>query len=211
VGSRAAAYIIDLLLLLLLWLMFVMVLVLRFPGQLPTLKVLGMLVGGWMVTEVLMFTVQERVLQGQTIGKRYMGIRVTDATGKPPTMGQILIRNLLRPIDNLPHGFTLGTILVGLSERGCRLGDRAAGTRVVHDPFAAPQSPPLQIPADASAGERAVLEQWFRSEPNLAPDARVHLAKRMVTWVDRRWPDHMGTDGDAVQRMAGAFGLPGVP
>ena len=64
--------------------------------------------------------------EGQSFGKRWLGIRVIGAeTGAPCTYGQSFIRNfllaLLGPIDWL---FIFG-------ERHQRLGDMAAGTLVV--------------------------------------------------------------------------------
>ena len=65
---------------------------------------------------------------GQSLGKRWMGMRAIDATtGAPCTFGQSFLRNLLLavlgPIDWL---FIFG-------ERHQRLGDKAAGTIVVYD------------------------------------------------------------------------------
>jgi uncharacterized RDD family membrane protein YckC len=65
---------------------------------------------------------------GQSLGKRWLGTQVIDATpGAPCTFGQSFIRNLLLallgPIDWL---FIFG-------QRHQRLGDKAAGTIVVAD------------------------------------------------------------------------------
>ena len=40
--------------------------------------------------------------RGQTLGKRVMGLRVMDAEGRRVTLPQIVVRNLLRPVDMLP-------------------------------------------------------------------------------------------------------------
>jgi uncharacterized RDD family membrane protein YckC len=65
---------------------------------------------------------------GQSLGKRWVGIRVVSSeTGAPCTFGQSFVRNLplsiLGPIDWI---FIFG-------ERRQRLGDKAAGTIVIVD------------------------------------------------------------------------------
>jgi uncharacterized RDD family membrane protein YckC len=65
---------------------------------------------------------------GQSFGKRWIGMRVVDVeTGAPCTFGKSFIRNLLLamlgPIDWI---FIFG-------ERHQRLGDKAAGTIVIYD------------------------------------------------------------------------------
>lgn len=65
--------------------------------------------------------------EGQTLGKRRMGIRTILMTGHGMTLGAALVRNLARIIDNLPPLW-----LVPAFTRGRRrLGDLLAGTVVV--------------------------------------------------------------------------------
>ncbi len=73
-------------------------------------------------------------LRGQTIGKRMMRLRVMDATGLRLRFSQVLLRNLLRPVDSLPACYLVGGAAFFLSRRGQRLGDLAAGTIVVRLP-----------------------------------------------------------------------------
>ena len=75
--------------------------------------------------------------KGATPGKRAMNIRVVRTTGTPVTLGQSIIRNLLRFIDEMP-AFILPTYLLGsvsmvFNKRFQRLGDLAAGTIVIYD------------------------------------------------------------------------------
>ena len=69
--------------------------------------------------------------QGQTPGKRWLGLRVVDAaTGGPITYKQALNRDLMRYID-------VGLLIPGIvailldREQARRLGDRVARTRVI--------------------------------------------------------------------------------
>jgi uncharacterized RDD family membrane protein YckC len=69
--------------------------------------------------------------RGQSWGKRVMGLRVVDAAGLKLQLSQIIVRNLLRPVDLLPVGYLLGGLISFWSPRGQRLGDLAANTTVV--------------------------------------------------------------------------------
>ncbi|MBP2017404.1 putative RDD family membrane protein YckC [Symbiobacterium terraclitae] len=75
----------------------------------------------------------EALWNGQTLGKRAVGIRVVQANGMPVTFLQVVIRNLLRIIDYLPGYYLIGSICVLATRRRQRLGDLAAGTVVVRD------------------------------------------------------------------------------
>jgi len=79
----------------------------------------------------LYFLLCEIFLDGQSIGKRYMNIKVTRRDGTPASIGNYVVRWLLRPIDiSITSG--LGAILtILITGTGQRLGDLAAGTTVV--------------------------------------------------------------------------------
>lgn len=70
---------------------------------------------------------------GQTLGKRYYGIRVVSVHGGPATAKGIALRSLLRAIDALPLGYLLG--LIGMirtgPERRQRIGDVVGETMVI--------------------------------------------------------------------------------
>jgi uncharacterized RDD family membrane protein YckC len=74
---------------------------------------------------------------GQTPGKRLLGLRVVSADGWPASPWQHLMRSLILPLDALlpvpvPFGL-LGLVLVASTERRQRLGDLVAGTVVLRD------------------------------------------------------------------------------
>lgn len=75
--------------------------------------------------------VLEWAWRGQTVGKRVMKLRVMDAHGGRLELSQIVLRNLLRPVDALPVFYLVGGVACLLSSRLQRLGDMAAGTVVV--------------------------------------------------------------------------------
>jgi uncharacterized RDD family membrane protein YckC len=72
--------------------------------------------------------------RGQSWGKRIMRLRVIDASGLKLQLSQIVIRNLLRPVDLLPFAYLLGGAISYWSRHGQRLGDLAANTVVIYIP-----------------------------------------------------------------------------
>lgn len=75
--------------------------------------------------------VMEWRFQGQTVGKRALGIRVLAANGVPVRFGQAALRNLLRVLDILPGGYLLGGACALFDRRARRFGDMVADTVVV--------------------------------------------------------------------------------
>ncbi|WP_132059334.1 RDD family protein [Halorussus amylolyticus] len=68
---------------------------------------------------------------GKTIGKRLVGIRVTNADGSRVSLGSSVVRNVLRLVDWLPMFYVVGIVAIAISKRQARLGDRFGGTTVV--------------------------------------------------------------------------------
>lgn len=77
------------------------------------------------------FLVLEAFWAGQTVGKRLLGIRVIRDNGQPATFLSSAIRNLFRVIDVLPTGYFLGAMVSVFHPRDKRIGDLVAGTIVV--------------------------------------------------------------------------------
>ncbi len=75
----------------------------------------------------------EMLWNGQTPGKRAVGIRVLKDGGYPIGFLDSAVRNLLRPIDFLPFYYGTGAIVALCNSRGKRIGDFAAGTIVVKE------------------------------------------------------------------------------
>lgn len=75
----------------------------------------------------------EMIWNGQSPGKRWVGLRVIRTDGTPMTFSESLIRNLVRMIDFLPSYYGVGMVTMFINEQARRLGDLAAGTLVVHD------------------------------------------------------------------------------
>jgi len=73
----------------------------------------------------------EVVMNGQSIGKKLVGIKVIGEDGGRPALHQYLIRWLIRPVDFAGSFYLVGLLTVVLSRKNQRLGDMAAGTLVI--------------------------------------------------------------------------------
>ncbi len=80
------------------------------------------------------FVLLEWLWNGQTVGKRFYGLRVIAEDGAAAGFVAVLIRNLVRVVDFLPGFYGLGLVFIALSSKSQRLGDFAAGTYVVRAP-----------------------------------------------------------------------------
>jgi uncharacterized RDD family membrane protein YckC len=79
------------------------------------------------------FVLLEGLWNGQTLGKKVMGLRVRMADGTPITFGSALGRNVLRIADFLPSFYFLGLLALFSTPRAQRLGDLVANTVVCYE------------------------------------------------------------------------------
>lgn len=124
-------------------------------ADLPSVAIIvGIAVGVLLIFAVTWgyFILFELVWNGQTPGKRAVGIRVLTVRGEPVTLVHSLVRNLVRIVDMLPTSYTIGVVCMLISKRSQRLGDIAAGTVVVRERkesvprTLAPLDPALALP-----------------------------------------------------------------
>jgi len=201
VGSRSLAAFLDYLglaLLSLLWIFFCAFFLARLSDTLGIV----ILVGGLFLLDWGYFAGQEIATHGRTLGKRAMQLRVVTAEGGTPGPGALLIRNLVRTLDIL-----VGVVLMAVDPLSRRLGDRLAGTLVVHDqPLEA--GPVLgRVPPGWKARELAVVESFLARAETLEPALRRQMAERILAAVRRDAPELLadampGADPVAVLRRA---------
>jgi len=79
------------------------------------------------------YVVYELRSAGQSPGKRVFGLRVISARGGRLTFPDVLVRNLMRPLDTLPMAMAVGGVVAFLDPLRRRLGDLVAETLVVRD------------------------------------------------------------------------------
>jgi uncharacterized RDD family membrane protein YckC len=142
----------------------------------------------------------EWLWNGQTPGKRLLKLRVIREDGRPITLWEAIARNLLRVLDALPV-YSVGLIVIFLSNRDQRVGDIFAGTVVIRErtdeapTFAETFSNPI---ADAafrrvqkrtefnanvstlSTDEIEVVESFLRRRWDLTERQRVWMAWRIA-------------------------------
>ncbi|WP_440784392.1 RDD family protein [Pseudomonas syringae] len=100
--------------------------------------------------------------QGCTPGKRMLGLRVVHDDGTPIDWSSSVIRNLLRFVDMLPLGYSLGAITCLNHPLFKRLGDLAAGTLVIYSDRPAlrpvvPHAEPVIVPFALRLDEQRAL------------------------------------------------------
>jgi hypothetical protein len=146
--------------------------------------------------------IAEWAFGGQTVGKKVVGLRTIQVNGLPISLGQAVIRNLLRVVDLLPGLYLVGGLSALLDGRGRRLGDLAAGTMVVRDrraptpsevlPAAERHNRFLRDPAVAlaarrvSAPERDVMVGLGLRRDSLPLSVRRELFARLAAHLEER-------------------------
>lgn len=152
---------------------------------------------------------------GQTPGKRMVGLRTIGVNGLPALAGAIIIRNLIRAIDFLPFAYGVGVITMFVHPQFRRLGDLGAGTLVIFDqtaselkdlrPRSSSQGAPvaitdrvLNLPIARLDGRDFVKIERFlnrRSELVNSQPVANQILKKLYQKMDVRWieGDHPGS------------------
>lgn len=154
------------------------------------------------------FVVSEWLFDGQTIGKRQLGLRVVRDGGYSIGFAASATRNLMRAIDMQPGILYLfGITSAVLSKTGKRLGDMVAGTvviqeRLVESPVAKARSHAARtdVPAVAvlSEEEFRLVERWYARRMELEPASRAALTQQIADRLRQHLPD-IGTETDAAR------------
>lgn len=151
VGARAAAALIDYAIIWALifafWILLVMLARAISPvADEPARATAAQSSGAWAVSLVILisFAIQwgyyvlfEALWDGQTPGKRRLGIRVVQDGGYSVSFAASAVRNIARVVDMQPGFFySVGIVSAAISKSGKRLGDMMAGTLVVRERLA---------------------------------------------------------------------------
>jgi uncharacterized RDD family membrane protein YckC len=201
-GSRSLAAFLDYIglgFVALLWIV-VAVLVTQWvaPGATAVLVIAGLFLVEWGY-----FALQEILGGGRTLGKRLLRLRVVTAEGGAAAAGPLLIRNLVRDVD-----LFCGPLLMALDPLSRRLGDRLAGTLVVHD-RERERAPVLgRVPPGWGARELAAVETLLSRAATLGDPALAReMAGRVLERIRRDAPELLtgvdpGADPVAAIRQA---------
>lgn len=126
VGERIAGYFIDLLII------FAYIIIIFFI-------MIGGNIIGWNSWILFLFIIpvffydliSEVYMNGQSVGKRVMKIKVVSLNGSQASVGQYLIRWLFRLVDFSMTNNLCALISVAVSEKKQRVGDMVAGTTLI--------------------------------------------------------------------------------
>lgn len=134
----------------------------------------------------------EAFWNGQTPGKKLMGLRVVRDGGYPADFGSIAIRNLIRVGEFVAGLYAISAVAALMSPENKRLGDMAAGTIVVRDARAAKLADLMEEPAETahplmlSPQERALIDQFVARREGMAPNNRAIMASQIGARVRSR-------------------------
>lgn len=157
------------------------------------------------------FTLFEGFRDGQTPGKKWLGIRVIRETGHGISFREAAIRNLLRLADFLPPPYLLGALFVAIHPKARRLGDLVAGTVVVRDRPA--ESIAAVVDADAARSielvgapalsdeEFAVLKEFVARSESLDALAWRNLMAQLVERFAPRFPARHQADEEFLREL----------
>ena len=184
VGSRVLAGILDGLIqvgLQLVWL-FALGLTTAFAGLGGGVLLVGFLAGSFLI-DWAYFAGTEIAMHGRTLGKKAVGLRVVTRNGGAASAGALLTRNFVRVVDLI-----VGIPLMAIDPLSRRLGDRLAGTIVIHDRAAAAEPLLRRVPAGWQAADVALVESLLRRSRDLEPARADEMAYRVLERLEREQP-----------------------
>jgi uncharacterized RDD family membrane protein YckC len=131
------------------------------------------------------FAGQEILMGGRTLGKKVLKLRVLTAEGGTPGPGALLARNLVRTLDVF-----FGIPLLALDPLSRRLGDRLAGTIVVHEREREAAPVLGRVPPGWGARELALVESLLARARVVDDTALVwQMADRVLERIRRDAPE----------------------
>jgi uncharacterized RDD family membrane protein YckC len=171
----------------------------------------------------------ELLWNGQSPGKRAIGLRVVREGGRPITFVSSAIRNLIRIVDFLPALYGIGVLVMFVDRRSRRLGDLAGGTLVVKErrgvtlesltgagavapPALAPGEtlPQPTLPNIGLLDERDynLVQEFLSRRGELGHDARARLGAQLAGGIQARLGLPQGGDAERfLQYVAGEYQL----
>ena len=174
VGERIAGYFIDLLI------------IIAYCIVVFSIMIGGNIIGWSSVVVFLLFIpvffydlVSEIFMNGQSVGKRVMKIKVVSLNGDQASVGQYLIRWLFRLVDFSMTNYLCGLICVAVSEKKQRVGDMVAGTTLIQTSPRTAFQQTIYVPT-----QQADYTVSFPEVANLA-DKDMQLIKEVIISINR--------------------------
>ncbi|HVQ54714.1 MAG TPA: RDD family protein [Thermoanaerobaculia bacterium] len=206
VGSRVLAVFVDFLIQGVIQIVWVFVFILNLQGSgdgrawLVAIYLTGAFLLDWGY-----FAGTEVLMRGRTLGKKVVGLRVVSRWGGTASPGALVTRNLLRVVD-----LVVGVPLMMIDPLSRRLGDRLAGTLVVHDRALADEPLLRRIPRGWQAGDVSLVESLLRRVGDLEPARADAMAYRILERITREEPSFLegASAGDGpLMTLRRAFGV----
>ena len=158
------------------------------------------------------YMVFEIATNGQSPGKRALGLRVIKAQGYPISFSDSAIRNIVRIVDMLPFAYGAGLLTMLLNKNWQRLGDLAAGTLVVKEGAKASLRPEKTQavnvkkstfvyadwikPERVTDAELTAIQEFLSRRASLPRLRRLQLARTIGAPVAQRMADSNQIDYD---------------
>ncbi|MGZ3496998.1 MAG: RDD family protein [Vulcanimicrobiaceae bacterium] len=159
------------------------------------------------------FVILEWAWNGQTPGKKALGIRVVRDGGYPIDLGSSLIRNLIRVGEAAAGFYALSAASTLLSAENKRLGDIAAGTIVVRDARTVSARELARAHGATAADfpllnddERALVARFCARRDGMAPQYRAQMASQIANVLRPRLSRDLQLldDDDLMTRLNGS-------
>jgi uncharacterized RDD family membrane protein YckC len=144
---------------------------------------LGIFLLGFFVIEYGYFAGVEIWREGQTFGKWALGLRVVTREGARPGNAALLVRNAVRTVD-----LVVGVPLMATDPLARRLGDRLAGTLVVHTHAPVREILLQRTPRGWDAQQAALLESFLRRAADMDAWRADRLAGQLLGCIERDDP-----------------------
>ena len=144
------------------------------------------------------FALFEIFWNGQTPGKRLIGIRVIKDSGRPLNTVEVIGRNLMRIVDQLPSFYVVGIITALCNTQSKRVGDFVAGSMVVQDrgiketerPWehspARTETPVFTGVKQITSEEVTLIDAYLARRNDLELGTRQRMASEIVERIGRR-------------------------
>jgi len=142
------------------------------------------------------FAFFEAIWNGQTPGKRHVGLRVMKDDGRPISVYDSVGRNLVRIVDQMPGVYAVGAVSILLSKQSKRLGDYVAGTVVVYEKTMEGVRPFQETPAAGSlptydtsrltVEEFQMIETYLNRRDSFEPGVRTSMAQQISNRIGEK-------------------------
>lgn len=183
VGSRILAALLDYLIQAALQIAWVVAVIIGMGSFLKSSGSLVLYFSGAFAIDWAYFAGAELLMGGRTPGKKALRLRVVTREGGTPARSALLVRNLLRIADLI-----VGLPLMAFDPLARRLGDRLAGTVVVHEGLAGQDMTLRRVPERWSAADVALVESLLARSNEIEAPRVESFARRLVDWIDRDHP-----------------------